>query len=290
MKINFTKMHGLGNDFMVIDAINQSISLFPAQIKKLADRHFGVGFDQLLLVERAEDSKNDFKYRIFNADGSEVGQCGNGARCFTRFVIEKKLTNKEVGEHIFVETKEGVIELLVIDHDRNMTINHKAIWSPEHIIVMVDMGKPIWHPKDIPFRQLENDKATYTVENKEVGVVSIGNPHAVLIVDDINKEIEPIAKKIQSSADFPEGVNVNFVKIVDEFNIKLRVYERGVGETLACGSGACATVVYLGKKGKIDGKKSTIVEFKGGRLLVGFDKSILMMGPAESVFEGQVEV
>ncbi|MBA5248262.1 MAG: diaminopimelate epimerase [Gammaproteobacteria bacterium] len=277
MKINFTKMQGLGNDFMVIDAINQSISLSSVQIQKLSDRHFGIGFDQLLLVETAEDNKHDFKYRIFNADGSEVEQCGNGARCFARFVIEKKLTAKKSGDVILVETKEHVIELKV---DGNM--------------VLVDMGKPVWHSQDIPFKQIENSNATYIVEGKKVGVVSMGNPHAVLIVDNINQDIETIAKKIQSSADFPAGVNVNFVEIIDKFHIKLRVYERGVGETLACGSGACATVAYLNKIGKVadTNTKYIIVKLQGGELIVAFDnsKNIVMGGPAEFVFEGQIEI
>jgi len=281
MKINFTKMHGLGNDFMVIDAINQSISISPAQIKKLADRHFGVGFDQLLLVEKPENSENDFKYRIFNADGSEVEQCGNGARCFVRFVVEKELTKKK---DILVETKEKKIRLTIQDDNS----------------VIVNMGKPIWLPKDIPFNQLESTDATYTVEGKKVGVVSMGNPHAVLIVDDINQEIETMAKKIQSSADFPEGVNVNFVEIVNKFQVKLRVYERGVGETLACGSGACATVAYLDKIGEVNanwdvnghGHKYVILELRGGELSITFNEQedIAMWGPAELVFEGQVEV
>lgn len=279
MKINFTKMQGLGNDFMVIDGINQSIELLPARIKELSDRHFGVGFDQLLLVEKAENSENDFKYRIFNADGSEVEQCGNGARCFARFVIEKKLTDKSRGDNIFVETKKSVITLIVKGNN-----------------VFVDMGQPVWYPKNIPFEQTEDAKATYTVEGEEVGVVSMGNPHAVLIVDDINQGIEPIARKIQSATDFPVGVNVNFVEIVDTAYIKLRVYERGVGETLACGSGACATVAYLDKIGKVDASNKDTgvnVKLKGGRLLIYADiedKDIKMIGPAEFVFEGQVKI
>ncbi|SHE19291.1 Diaminopimelate epimerase [Bathymodiolus brooksi thiotrophic gill symbiont] len=274
MLINFTKMQGLGNDFMVIDAINQSILLSVVQIQKLANRHFGVGFDQLLLVEKPDDRKYDFKYRIFNADGSEVGQCGNGARCFARFVIEKKLTNKGFGEDIVVETKESVMKLLV--HNNNEAA--------------VIMGKPIWHSKDIPFEQLDNVDATYTVEGETLGVVSMGNPHAVLIVDDIRQEIETIAKKIQSSADFPVGVNVNFVNIVDRHNITLRVYERGVGETLACGSGACATATYLHKINKIDASEIT-VKLKGGDLFIDIDNyGVCMRGSAEFVFEGQIEI
>lgn len=276
MLINFTKMHGLGNDFMVIDTIKQAITLSPTQIQKLSDRHFGVGFDQLLLVEKPDNPKNDFKYRIFNADGSEVEQCGNGARCFARFVIKKELTDKRIEQSISVETKKGIIELLVTDFDT----------------VVVNMGEPLWHSKDIPFRQLKSTNATYIVEEKTVGVVSMGNPHAVLIVDDINQEIAPTAQRIQNSPDFPEGVNVNFVEIVDQFNLKLRVYERGVGETLACGSGACATVAYLDKIGKVNAGLNVIVELQGGKLLVRFDddKNIIMSGAAEFVFEGQVEI
>nr|WP_202752549.1 diaminopimelate epimerase [Bathymodiolus thermophilus thioautotrophic gill symbiont] len=274
MLINFTKMQGLGNDFMVIDAINQSISLSVMQIQKLSNRHFGVGFDQLLLVEKPEAHNNDFKYRIFNADGSEVGQCGNGARCFARFVVEKKLTNKRFDEEIVVETKESVITLLVRNNNE----------------VVVAMGKPIWHSKDIPFGQLDSVNATYVVEGETLGVVSMGNPHAVLIVDDISQDIETIAKKIQNSVDFPAGVNVNFVSIMDRYNITLRVYERGVGETLACGSGACATVAYLQKINNIDANEVT-VELKGGKLSIDIDNNgVNMRGSAEFVFEGQVDI
>ena len=274
MLINFTKMQGLGNDFMVIDAINQSISLSVMQIQKLSNRHFGVGFDQLLLVEKPEAHNNDFKYRIFNADGSEVGQCGNGARCFARFVVEKKLTNKRFDEEIVVETKESVIILLVRNNNE----------------VVVAMGKPIWHSKDIPFGQLDSVNATYVVEGETLGVVSMGNPHAVLIVDDISQDIETIAKKIQNSVDFPAGVNVNFVSIMDRHNITLRVYERGVGETLACGSGACATVAYLQKINNIDANEVT-VELKGGELFIDIDNNgVNMRGSAEFVFEGQVDI
>ncbi len=286
MKINFTKMHGLGNDFMVIDntkgQINTEgqIGLNAKQIAQLSNRNLGVGFDQLLLVEQAENSENDFKYRIFNADGSEVEQCGNGARCFARFVVEKNLTSKKGGEYIWVETKKDVIVLEILDDDS----------------VLVTMGKAIWNPDSIPFKQIKNDNATYVVEGETVGVVSVGNPHAVLIVDDINQDIEVIAKKIQSSANFPEGVNVNFVKIIDERHISLRVYERGVGETQACGSGACATVAYLGKAAKVDViDKEIVVQLKGGELKV-FNSvknqklEIVMIGPAEFVFEGQIEI
>ncbi|SGZ84996.1 Diaminopimelate epimerase [Bathymodiolus thermophilus thioautotrophic gill symbiont] len=274
MLINFTKMQGLGNDFMVIDAINQSISLSVMQIQKLSNRHFGVGFDQLLLVEKPEAHNNDFKYRIFNADGSEVGQCGNGARCFARFVVEKKLTNKRFDEEIVVETKESVMTLLVRNNNE----------------VVVAMGKPIWHSKDIPFGQLDSVNATYIVEGETLGVVSMGNPHAVLIVDDISQDIETIAKKIQNSVDFPAGVNVNFVSIMDRHNITLRVYERGVGETLACGSGACATVAYLQKINNIDANEVT-VELKGGELFIDIDNNgVNMRGSAEFVFEGQVDI
>lgn len=280
MKINFTKMHGLGNDFMVIDAISQPISLLPAQIKELSDRHFGVGFDQILLIERSETA--DFRYRIFNADGSEVGQCGNGARCFARFVAEKELINREVDKGILVETKERTIRLTV-QNDNS---------------VIVNMGKPVWLPRDIPFNQFESTKATYTIKGETVGVVSMGNPHAVLIVDDINQEIETIAKKIQNSTDFPEGVNVNFVEIVDEFKVKLRVYERGVGETSACGSGACATTAYLDKIDKVNanwdtnGGKYVVLELQGGELSVtsNNNQDIAMWGSAEFVYEGQIEI
>jgi diaminopimelate epimerase len=274
MNISFTKMHGLGNDFMVIDAINQKILLSSERIKQLSDRHFGVGFDQLLLVEKTNLKNIDFKYRIFNADGSEVEQCGNGARCFVKFVVDKGLTDKT---EIFVETK-----------NRNMRIKKMA-----ENAYCVNLGLPIFTPKDIPFNQLKNENATYTVDGYQVGVVSMGNPHAVLIVNDINQEIESIAKKIQNSGDFPNGVNVNFVEITDKSNITLRVYERGVGETLACGSGACATVAYLDLIGRVNAKdKDILVSLKGGKLLIGVkeEDGVFMVGDAEFAFEGQIKI
>jgi diaminopimelate epimerase len=274
MNISFTKMHGLGNDFMVIDAINQKISLSSERIKQLSDRHFGVGFDQLLLVEKTNLKNIDFKYRIFNADGSEVEQCGNGARCFVKFVVDKGLTDKT---EVFVETK-----------NRNMRIKKMA-----ENAYCVNVGLPIFTPKDIPFNQLKSENATYTVDGYQVGVVSMGNPHAVLIVNDINQEIESIAKTIQNSGDFPNGVNVNFVEITDKSNITLRVYERGVGETLACGSGACATVAYLDLIGKVNAKdKDILVSLRGGKLLIGVkaEDGVFMVGDAEFVFEGQIKI
>ena len=226
--INFTKMHGLGNDFVVIDAINQQINLTPEQIRRLSDRHFGIGFDQLLLVEKALSSDADFNYRIFNADGGEVSQCGNGARCFARFVRDKKLTDKD---EIRVNTALNQL-LLRFDADNMITVN---------------MGVPRHAPAEIPL-MAEAESRFYTVRIKDnekaFGAVSMGNPHAVIQVTDIKTApVEEVGKALENHAFFPERVNVGFMQVIDRQHIKLRVYERGAAETLACGSGACAAVV-----------------------------------------------
>lgn len=276
MLIDFTKMHGLGNDFMVVDNLAGDITFNAEQISNLANRHFGIGFDQLLVVETSNTKDIDFRYVIYNADGLEVEQCGNGARCFARFVSEKGLSNNNP---IVVETRSGIISLHLNDNDNT---------------VRVDMGVPIWKPSEIPFTQMVNEKATYNIEGFEVGVVSMGNPHAVLVVKDINKEIKKTAKEIQGSDYFKKGVNVNFVEISsNNKEITLRTYERGVGETLACGSGACATVAYLHKLGKVklEKNKGVQVNFSKGFLYVDIkDKIVSMIGSAESVFEGRVEI
>lgn len=276
MVVNFTKMHGLGNDFMVVDMISQHVHLRPEQIKRMADRHMGIGFDQLLLVEPPGSPNVDFRYRIFNADGSEVEQCGNGARCFAIFVREKKLTNKE---HIRVETKKGVIELHVNQNDR----------------VLVDMGVPVFTPKDIPFLS-DIESTSYTLEVNgqtiQLSTVSMGNPHAVIelpeVTDKIVNELGPV---VECHTSFPQKVNVGFMEVVHKRFIKLRVYERGVGETLACGTGACAAVAT----GILRGVLESPVEVKlpGGNLKIewqGPGQSLFMEGPATSVFEGKIRI
>ncbi len=272
--INFTKMHGLGNDFVVIDAISQHIALTPEQIRLMSDRHFGIGFDQLLLVEKAVSATADFKYRIFNADGSEVAQCGNGARCFARFVRDKKLSDKD---EIRVDTDSGQL-LLRFDADNLITIN---------------MGAPRFAPAQIPLLA-EEESRFYTVRvndtEKAFGAVSMGNPHAVIQVSDIKTApVAELGKALESHAFFPERVNVGFMQVIDRQHIKLRVFERGAAETLACGSGACAAVVIGIEQNLLD--HSVSVELPGGTLTInwpGRGEPVLMTGPAISVFEGQI--
>ncbi len=270
-------MHGLGNDFVVIDTIHQHINLSPEQISFIADRHIGVGCDQLLLVEQpAPGSNADFKYRIFNADGSEVSQCGNGARCFARFVLDKHLTEKR---EILVDTNARQL-LLCCDANGHITVN---------------MGIPFHAPAEIPLLA-EHESLMYSVEinNQEwrFGAVSLGNPHAVLQVVDIrNAPVNEIGAIIESHPLFPERVNVGFMQIVDRQHIKLRVFERGAGETRACGSGACAAAVIGIEQGLLDSHVK--VELPGGSLTIewhGRNQPILMMGPATSVFDGQLEL
>ncbi|MGR9012288.1 MAG: diaminopimelate epimerase [Gammaproteobacteria bacterium] len=272
--INFTKMHGLGNDFVVIDAINQHIDLTPEKIRLLSDRHFGIGFDQLLLVEKAVSANADFKYRIFNADGSEVSQCGNGARCFARFVRDKQLSDKE---EIRVDTNSGQL-LLRFDNDNQITVN---------------MGVPKHLPTEIPLLA-EEESRFYTVlvndTEKAFGAVSMGNPHAVIQVTDIKTApVAELGKALESHAFFPERVNVGFMQVVDRQHIKLRVFERGAAETLACGSGACAAVVIGIEHNLLD--HTVYVELPGGILTIqwlGRGEPVLMTGPAISVFEGHI--
>ena len=275
MMLNFTKMHGLGNDFMVIDAINQTPNLNVSLIKQWADRRFGIGFDQLLLVERPRSSQAEFLYRIYNADGSEVEQCGNGARCFARFVTEKGLTSSKV---IPVETNTGLIKLKVLDDG----------------LVEVDMGLPVFEPQALPFSATETD-IEYTLdvagESLSIGAVSMGNPHAVLKVDDIETAaVERIGPLIESHQRFPNRVNAGFMQVLDRTHIKLRVYERGAGETLACGTGACAAVVSGIQRGWLDAQVE--VSLAGGKLIInwqGDGNPVLMTGSATTVFEGQIE-
>ena len=276
MLIKFTKMHGLGNDFMVVDMISQHAHLRPEQIRKLADRHFGIGFDQLLLVEPPGRPDVDFRYRIFNADGSEVEQCGNGARCFARYVIDNKLTPKST---MRVETKTGIIELTVNPDGR----------------VLVDMGTPRLQPADVPF-VADQVAAEYPVEvNGEqviVSVVSMGNPHCVLLTDDIKTApVESLGSLLECHERFPEKVNVGFMEIIHRRFVHLRVFERGVGETMACGTGACAAVVAGQLRGLLDSKVE--VKLPGGNLQIewlGDGHSVMMEGTATKVFDGQVRV
>ncbi|MEE9337073.1 MAG: diaminopimelate epimerase [Methylococcaceae bacterium] len=275
--ITFTKMHGLGNDFVVIDAINQSISLSPEQIRLMADRNFGIGFDQLLLVEKPVSDNADFKYRIFNADASEVAQCGNGIRCFGRFVHDKKLSDKN---EIRVDTNAGQL-LLTFNEDEQITVN---------------MGVPLHSPAEIPI-DTDQEALFYTLSinntEKTLGAVSMGNPHAVLQVDNINSApVAELGKLLENHPFFPERANIGFMQIMNRQSIKLRVYERGAAETLACGSGACAAVVIGIEQGLLN-KEDVNVELPGGQLLInwsGRGHSVFMKGPAVSVFEGQINL
>ena len=276
MNLRFTKMHGLGNDFVVIDAIHQQVELTPEQLRFLADRRFGVGCDQILLVEAPRQSGVDFTYRIFNADGSEVEQCGNGARCFARFVRDKGLSDKQ---DIPVATAAGVIRLH-IEPDGQVT---------------VDMGAPEFEPARIPFEaeaRAERYALEVAGETLELGVLSMGNPHAVLRVDDV--ESAPVARlgpQIESHPRFPRRVNVGFMQILDRNHIRLRVFERGSGETLACGSGACAAVVSGRQRGWLD--DTVRVSLPGGDLRIrwaGGQQPVMMTGPAVSVFEGELNI
>ena len=270
--LRFTKMHGAGNDFVVIDGVSQPVDLSPVQIRAIADRHFGVGCDQLLLVEKAQNPKADFRYRIFNADGGEVEQCGNGARCFVRFVVDKGLTQKTA---ITVETKSGLIEPR-LEADGRVTVN---------------MGAPRFEPADIPF-EAEMRQQTYELEvggNKiTISALSMGNPHAVQVVDDVYTA--PVLQQgplIEHHPRFPQRVNAGFMQVVDRGRIRLRVYERGAGETLSCGTGACAAVVAGITRNLLDARVD--VETRGGTLTIawqGEGQPVMMTGPAETVFEG----
>ena len=275
MKLKFTKMHGLGNDFIVLDGTIQKIELNRQQIRKLADRHFGIGFDQLLLIEKAEGAA-DFRYRIFNADGGEVEQCGNGARCFVRYVHDHGLTHKN---EIRIETLSGVISPK-LETNGNITVN---------------MGKPIFEPQAIPFIA-EKREPTYSLEVHDrlitISVLSMGNPHAVLVVQDVDTApVETEGALIETHSCFPKKVNVGFMQIVDRNHIKLRVFERGAGETLACGTGACAAVVAGINLGLLD--RQVVVSTRGGELTIrwpGDDEPVWMTGPAETVFEGEINL
>ena len=275
--INFTKMHGLGNDFVVIDAINQRISLTSEQIRFMADRHYGIGFDQLLLVEKPASDNADFKYRIFNADGGEISQCGNGARCFARFVRDKKLSDKE---EICVDTGSGQL-LLRFDESGLITVN---------------MGIPKHKPAEIPLlaEQAPNHLYTVSVDGIETtfGSVSMGNPHAVIQVNDVKTApVADLGRALESHPAFPERANIGFMQVINRNHIKLRVYERGTSETLACGSGACAAAVIGIGQNLLDDK--VCVELPGGKLKIswsGHGEPVFMTGPALSVFDGTINL
>jgi diaminopimelate epimerase len=283
MKLKFTKMHGAGNDFIVIDAIRQSVNLTGEQWRDLADRRFGIGADQILVVERPTQSGVDFRYRIFNSDGGEVEQCGNGARAFVKFVVEKGLSEQR---DIRVETMSGIISPRLED-DGQVTVN---------------MGAPILDPQRVPFDSHDLHARSVgslslwplVIHDRpiEIAVLSMGNPHAVQWVEDA--DAAPVADDgptIERHARFPRRVNAGFMQIVDRHNIKLRVFERGAGETLACGTGACAAVVAGILRGDLD--SPVAVETRGGRLTIAWEGTgtpVFLTGPAVSVFEGSVEI
>lgn len=274
--IAFTKMHGLGNDFMVIDNQEESVELDPATILRLSDRHTGVGFDQLLVVERPSVPGAEFDYRIFNADGDEVEHCGNGARCFARFVSDRGMTNNR---SIRVNTRNGLITLVLQDDGQ----------------VMVEMGVPVFEPAGVPF--LADAQAPFydldvAGARYPVGAASIGNPHVLLQVDDVDTaEVERLGPLIENHERFPRRVNVGFMQLIDRQHLRLRVFERGVGETRACGSGACAAVAIAHRQGLLD--KTASVTLPGGELKIHWpneNSSIEMTGPCSTVFEGHTRM
>ena len=276
MKLKFTKMHGAGNDFVVVDATRVPFKLDAEGIHRLSERHFGVGFDQLLVIEPARRSDTDFYYRIFNADGGEVGQCGNGARCFVRYVHDKGLSAKTT---LRVETSSGIIEPRLQDDGR----------------VTVNMGVPQFDPVQVPFTAASR-ALVYPLEvsgnTREISAVSMGNPHAVQVVADVDTApVSVEGQLIEAHARFPQRVNAGYMQIVDRNHIKLRVFERGAGETLSCGTGACAAVAAGIGRGLLDSPVS--VETRGGVLEIawaGEGQPVFMTGPAQSVFEGEVEI
>lgn len=276
MRLRFSKMHGLGNDFVVIDGVSQKVRLSADKIRQLADRHFGIGCDQLLLVEPPSRPDIDFRYRIFNADGSEVENCGNGARCFARFVLERRLTGKRA---ISVETAGG--DMLLHAHDNGE--------------VSVDMGVPRLAPEEIPFEAPEQ-AVSYDLEvdgqRLDISALSMGNPHAVILVNNVaSAPVAELGPAIEQHPRFPNRVNAGFMHIVTPGEINLRVYERGAGETLACGTGACAAVVAGCLRQLLD---STVqVNLTGGSLTIhwlGPGQPVTMTGPATTVFHGQVKI
>jgi diaminopimelate epimerase len=276
MRLKFTKMHGAGNDFVVVDATQAPFALDARGVRRLADRHVGIGFDQMLVVEPARSRDTDFYYRIFNCDGGEVSQCGNGARCFVRYVHDKGLSTKNP---LRVETRSGIIEPR-LETDGRVTVN---------------MGIPVFEPARIPF-VADRRASTYALEvdgrTLEISAVSMGNPHAVQVVPDV--DAAPVAADgplIERHPRFIERVNAGFMQIVDRRHIKLRVFERGAGETLSCGTGACAAVAAGIARGLLD--SPVTVQTRGGALEIawpGEAQPVSMTGPAQSVFEGEIEV
>jgi diaminopimelate epimerase len=276
MTLQFTKMQGLGNDFIVIDALHQRVELSPAQIRHLANRHFGIGCDQILLVEKAHHAQADFRYRIFNGDGGEVEQCGNGARCFARYVRAKGLSDKS---EIMVETMKGLL-VLTIRPDNQVTVN---------------MGVPNFKPAEIPFttmQQAQHYALNVGADTLRIGAVSMGNPHAVTQVDDIQSApVATLGPLIEQHSAFPKRVNAGFMQVESSDAISVRVYERGAGETLACGSGACAAMVIGRLWGLLE--ETVHVRLTGGTLIIswpGEGQPVMMTGPAEFVFEGSIEL
>jgi len=277
MKVRFAKMHGQGNDFVVIDGVRQSIALTPERVKALADRHFGVGFDQLLLVEKPREAGNDFRYRIWNGDGGEVEQCGNGARCFARFVRDEGLTDKR---ELAVETASGVIRPRVEESGE----------------VTVDMGEPRFRPEEVPFTGASEPRITYALSvggmTVEASVLSMGNPHAVQVVEDVDRA--PVTTQgplIEHHPTVPQRVNVGYMQPLGRDHIRLRVWERGAGETLACGTGACAAVVAGIRRGML--APEVRVTTRGGDLRIcwnGPGSPVMMTGDAVRVFEGELEI
>jgi diaminopimelate epimerase len=276
MSLKFTKMHGAGNDFVVLDGVRQSVALSPEQIRFIADRHFGIGCDQVLLVEKTQREDADFRYRIFNADGGEVEQCGNGARCFVRFLHEHKLTSKR---EIVVETKSGLITPYLEDDGR----------------VTVNMGAPIFDPSQIPFVSDSHEVIQPLQLGKKVvqiTAVSMGNPHAVQVVKDV--EAAPVTTQgplIELHPRFPRRVNAGYMQVIDRTHIKLRVFERGAGETLSCGTGACAAVVAGIRRKLLD--NTVHVATRGGTLTItwaGERSPVLMTGPTITVYEGVINL
>lgn len=277
MQLNFTKMHGLGNDFVMINAIDQETTLTNEIIKTIADRHLGIGCDQLLMVETSPVDDCDFRYRIFNSDGSEVEQCGNGARCFARFVVDQGLTDKT--------------EIPVLTAGGRIVLNLR-----EDGQVTVDMGAPQLVPADIPLAIDEQQiRYTHTLAQQgevEFSAVSMGNPHAVILVDDVNTApVEAIGSEFQKDDVFPQQVNVGFMQIIDRQQVRLRVFERGVGETMACGTGACAAIVAGRLQGLLD--PSVTVILPAGKLEIhwtGENSPVMMTGPVATVFHGTIKI
>ena len=277
--LKFSKMHGLGNDFMVIDATRQTFDTANVPIREWADRHTGVGFDQLLIVESSQSEGVDFGYRIFNADGSEVEQCGNGARCFVKFVTEQGLTDKQ---EIVVQTAKGIIKPRLNDDG----------------LVTVNMGQPRFAPEDVPFVLRSGEQVgavSYIVvkdlDSAEMSLVSMGNPHAVMWVGNVDDApVESWGAALQNHQRFPQKVNVGFMQVVDKNHIKLRVYERGAGETQACGTGACAAVVAGVRLGAVASGEWVRVALPGGELQISWEEGsdVMMMGPAVTVFSGEL--